>query len=96
MSDFQSRSSLIGRTYEDQVSAWLVANGYTISVQWGVGNYCSNRLAEPVGVDCESATAEVAVWDAAGVFLKLGEYDDVIGWQTPDDVSRLIAETAAR
>jgi len=39
-------------------------NGWTVSVQFGPGNYCENRdlsLLRSVE-DCESSTAEIAAW----------------------------------
>ena len=76
-------------------------NGWTISVQFGKGNYCERRSfaedawkpeIDPV-VGC--ANAECAVWDADGVWLPMTDSDDVIGWQTPDQVAALIARVAA-
>ena len=76
------------------------ANGYTISVQFGNGNYCDNRhygelvsFEQPVP---PSSNAEVAAWDKDGHWLKLGEYDDVIGWQTPDQIAAIIADISSR
>lgn len=31
MTDFQARSSRVGRAYEDQVLSWLVEKGFTIT-----------------------------------------------------------------
>lgn len=44
------------------------ANGWTISVQWGQGNYCDNRNLDgnPFGMQpngFDSTTAEIAIWD---------------------------------
>ncbi len=73
------------------------ANGYTISVQWGFGNYCDNHHKEVApGDGYRSNDAECAVWDERGEFVRLSEHDDVRGWMSADDVARLIAETAAR
>ena len=76
-------------------------NGWTISVQWGKGNYCDRRdysmfsMATEDGV-VECKNAEVAVWDADGVWLPLQDSgDDVIGWQTPDEVAALITRVSA-
>jgi hypothetical protein len=76
------------------------ANGYTISVQFGNGNYCDNRhygsmvtFDEPVP---PSRNAEVAAWDKDGNWVQLSEHDDVIGWQTPDDIAALIASISSR
>jgi len=63
-------------------------NGYKISVKWDSPNrsgfYCE------MNDDGECVAAEVAVFDPAGKFVRLTEYDDVIGRQTPDEVSNLI------
>jgi hypothetical protein len=71
-------------------------------VQWGVGNYCDNRDAPTLASDRlaqmqrelahkGSPNAEVAAWDHRNTWLKLGEYDDVIGWQTPEQVAAILA-----
>jgi len=69
-------------------------NGNTVSVQWGAGNYCDNR--EPsvyhrvrTKENRESATAEVAAWNDSG-WYKLDDSDDVIGWQTPEQVMAIL------
>ena len=76
------------------------ANGYTISVQFGNGNYCDNRhYGNPLNGDQSvppSSNAEVAVWDKDGKWVQLSEHDDVIGWQTADDVAALIASVSSR
>lgn len=65
-------------------------NGYTISVQWGEGNYCSSPKSS--SGNFEANTAEVAAWDENGKWLKLGDGDDVIGWQTPNEIAELITK----
>lgn len=67
------------------------ANGWTVSVQWGNGNYCDNRNG-PHGAD--SATAEVAAWDAAGNWHKF-EHDSVDGYYSPDKVLAFMTHVAA-
>lgn len=72
------------------------ANGWTVSVQFGYGNYCenySNRDAD--NEECTSRDAEVAAWDADGKWLRLAEHDDVIGRQSPADVLAIINSVAA-
>ena len=71
------------------------ANGWTVSVQWGPGNYCGNRRkAGPGGggfYDCP--TAEVAVWDGGGRWVRHPSYmkgDDVAGDLTPDEAASII------
>ena len=51
-------------------------NGWTISVQWGPGNYCSNGGNVPNPWDWksrpdnyEATTAEIAIWDSNGDWL---------------------------
>lgn len=71
------------------------ANGVTVSVQFGLGNYCSNRNDEHLkygSISCENA--EIAVWDKNGVdilseYLKLnGESQrNELGWVDANKVS---------
>ena len=69
------------------------ANGYTVSVQFGYGNYCDNRYGND---GAKSANAEVAAFKShGGEWVKLGEHDDVIGYQTPDQVLAIMARIAA-
>lgn len=78
--------------------AMTFANGYTVSVQWGGGNYCDNRSLPFRGVDAAvpaSKTAEVAVWNADGEWVALTDHDDVIGYQTPEQVAAIIAKYSA-
>ncbi len=68
------------------------ANGYTVSVQFGHGNYCTNRYGNDGD---KSANAEVAAWSAyVGERVKLGENHDVVGWQTPDQVLAIMTRIA--
>ena len=68
------------------------ANGWTVSVQFGPGNYCDKRdlRTQPPADPHTATTAEVAVLDPKGRFHKIGENDDVLGWQSADDVARII------
>lgn len=79
-------------------------NGYTVSVQFGPGNYCDNRslsLSWPAGggepVEC--VNAEVAVFAADGEWYRpacFGEMnEDVQGWVRPDQIPALLTEVAA-
>lgn len=77
-------------------------NGYTVSVQFGPGNYCdrnNSRFDEPAQAiengsvfgAWDADTAEVAIMDSNGSFVRLdGWMDDVIGWQSPTDVLQII------
>jgi hypothetical protein len=78
-------------------------NGYTISVQFGPGNYCANRTSsfasyqslfddlkkakESSKVSCKDA--EIAVFTPGGEFLSLGN-DQVAGWKSVDQVFRVM------
>jgi len=79
-------------------------NGWTISVQWGPGNYCENRSFDPATiaksftnpvVEQSSPNAEIAIWDNNGVWYDFGS-DTVLGWQTPEDVVYWILVTKGR
>jgi hypothetical protein len=69
-------------------------NGWTASVQWGDGNYCSNRylfghnykrLGEPVP---PSTTAEVAAWDTKGRYYRGKDWSESIkGYCSPEEVA---------
>ncbi len=76
-------------------------NGLTISVQFGKGNYCSNRNDENEdNKRCslyESNTAEIAIWDSnnkdfyfEGNEAKGGRLH--IGWIGADDVAKWITK----
>ena len=76
-------------------------NGWTVSVQFGIGNYCGNRdtkgnpfMDMPDFLECN--TAEIAAWptnvrgEGKGTSTKewysFENGDQVDGWQTPDKV----------
>jgi hypothetical protein len=67
-------------------------NGWTASVQFGIGNYCNNRDYMEYGEEGDRvagsdgcANAEIAAWDADGVWYDFGS-DTVLGWVGPTDV----------
>lgn len=74
-------------------------NGNTVSVQWGTANYCdpTHPKGRNAGWDAamtcegawESTTAEVAAWNANGVWHNFG-HDQVNGWQSMSDVLEFI------
>ena len=81
------------------------SNGYTISVQWGPGNYCERRHehfdAPKSTHQWDSVNAEVAIWDADGkwatrqLFNTLFDEDigdDVVGYLDADRVAALIGK----
>ena len=82
------------------------ANGWTVSVQWGTGNYCENRtvaitrFTDWETVDREVGAegcpdAEIAAWKSDGKWFDFGS-DEVAGHQTPASVAAFIAQIAAR
>ena len=69
-------------------------NGWTVSVQFGPGNYCENRnydiqswLKAPDDLECKNA--EIAAWDANRKWYDFGS-DQVKGWCTADEVASFI------
>jgi len=84
----------VGLAREGTIAGFHITfgNGYTLSVQFGTGNYCENRSERPFhgqSVTCENA--EIAVLDPRGVFLQISYYDTVKGWVLPDEVAKYIA-----
>ena len=71
-------------------------NGFSISVQWGVGNYCekkdSGQWDESTKHDYwDSNSAEIAVFGKDGEFITITDYPDVIaGWLSTDKVAKCI------
>lgn len=76
-------------------------NGWTVSVQFGGGNYCSNYDDEIGGDDWQesgkkgSTDAETAVWGPDGELLDLGDGDTVQPRQSPEDVLELLSYAAS-
>lgn len=70
-------------------------NGWTVSVQFGGGSYCSNRddgISDEAWAESGkkgSTTAEIAAWDKNNNWHKF-EHDNVEGWVTPDKVAEFI------
>ena len=76
-------------------------NGWTISAQFGPGNYAGNRDLDIHHDDVKagergSATAEIAAWGADGEMIEMPGGDTVEGWATPERVAELIADISAR
>lgn len=72
------------------------ANGVTISVQFGPGNYCErynstfSDVLDKNNQFWESPDAEVAILLPNGEFYRIQEHGDVIGRQSPEDVAKWI------
>ena len=69
-----------------------MANGYTVSVQFGEHHYCASRHGVRrdswSGLQCSDA--EVAVMDSDGNFVSFSDGEDVKGWQSVSEVIALI------
>lgn len=69
-------------------------NGWTVSVQWGPGNYCDHHRT-PFGTmtreGWHSVTAEVGIWSET----PNGD-TEIYAWQTPEEVAEKIADVVAR
>ena len=67
-------------------------NGITISVQAGSGNYSTPR--EDLTSSDQFSSFEVAIWDEDGDWITKEFFpdnnDDVIGWQSREDINNLI------
>lgn len=71
------------------------SNGWTASVQWGLGMYCHSRDEEMAK---ESKTAEVAAIAPNGDFVPMNpkDLDCVKGWQSPNEVLGFLNWVAAQ
>lgn len=76
-------------------------NGWTVSVQWGCGNYAdhyatpyTNGAHERAG-KLGSKTAEIAAWDADGNWHSFGT-DTVAPYRTPEEVAAIISLIAGK
>ena len=70
-------------------------NGFSISVQWGPGNYCERKDADshaPMKDNYwESISAEIAVFNKEGNKVILAnKSDEVAGWLSTDTVAKCI------
>ena len=79
----------------------ILQNGVTVSVQWGYNTYSDNRWCPIKNLDDGRDTskfdgkfkeAEVAAWDVCENWSELDEDDQVLGWQTPEEVQAVIVE----
>ena len=65
-------------------------SGWTVSVQWGSGNYCDNKNGRDP--QPESETAEVAAWKNRGAMHTWPDGDQVLGYQGVADVAKILDE----
>lgn len=73
-------------------------NGWTVSVQFGPGNYCEHHGSimahgdwdKPKNVDIwKSDNAEIAAWNRNNEWFQFAD-NSVEGWQSANDVARFI------
>jgi len=65
------------------------ANGYTVSLAMGDGIYSNGNQADGF------SSVEVAAWDADGKWVKLGDNDNVIGWQSAEQILAIMNKVAS-
>ena len=72
-------------------------NGFTVSVQFGPGNYCEHYDGDILAFTShpprllESIDAEIAVWGPDGNLIKMPGWGDTVnGRQSPKDVLELL------
>ncbi len=82
------------RTHEAGFSMTF-ANGLSISVAHGEGNYCDNRDGSlSGGWQTKTRTAEIAIWDEDDNDLNFG-LDIVEGWVSADKIAIWISRVRA-
>jgi|SoimicMinimDraft_3_1059731.scaffolds.fasta_scaffold470713_2 hypothetical protein len=69
-------------------------NGWTVSVQFGRGNYCENRDDDFTKNTCNNA--EIAAWDKDNEWYRFDDNDVVKGWCKPDVVAAFIQLIASK
>lgn len=71
-------------------------NGFTVSIQFGRGNYCEHHRNPNWGLPEEGSSydAETAVFTPDGKSFVKVNGDEVQGWQSPEDVVRLLTAVA--
>lgn len=84
----------------------IFANGWTVSVQFGIGNYCDHHhrgfspdynKANIKAGEIGSETAEVWAWDQNGNQKQIdGESEDVQGYLSTNDVLTYMVEVSQR
>jgi len=85
----------LGQTETGKGFQITFSNGWTASVQWGLGLYCHTRdELKPK----ESQTAEIAAIAPNGDLVKMDpeDSDTVKGWQSPAEVLAFLNWVAAQ
>ena len=90
---------------ENQGFRMTFRNGWTVSVQFGPGNYCDNkdrlvvqgwRPGEKRTEGLECANAEIAAFNDGGEVWHKFEHDTVSGYCQPNEIADFIALVAAK
>lgn len=63
-------------------------NGYTVSLVMGEGMYSTGNAQDGF------VSVEVGAWDADGNWIKLADDNDVVGWQSPENVLAIMNKVA--
>ena len=84
------------------IRARLQLGNYTVSVVTSLGvqrgfsyGTLPSQTFEVAVFDAKSDTFEAAVFDSRGDFVPLGVADDVLGWQSIDQLNHLMAQLQA-
>lgn len=75
--------------------AFKFANGLTISIAFGAGNYCERKNTNTrYNEECrvETKTAEICIWDESNTNFQFNG-DGVVGWLNADEVAQWISAT---
>ena len=78
---FDFDNDILGYTWHERGFHCRTENGFTLSTQWGVGNYCANnhlRYQLPFHEQCPDA--EIAVFHIDDELCKFIDGDSVQGW----------------
>lgn len=80
-------------TYDDSIRRWSASltldNGYSFSVI--AGDIRDGKWSSFYGI-YQNDTFEVAVFNPDGDWVPLAAYDDVLGWQSPTQLSSLMRQ----
>lgn len=71
-------------------------NGWTVSVQFGRGNYCENYNFEEYGSAPPSQNAEIAAWGPNGECHYFDNGDNVMGYQSPEQVLSFMNKVSSK
>ena len=70
-------------------------NGWTVSVQFGRGNYCQNYNLSSMAPVLGSSDAEVAAWDAKNKWFEFEDGNSCQGNMKADEVLAFMNKIAA-